>query len=362
MTVRVPEVTRDIVVIGGSAGALPVLQQIFSELPADFPAAILVVVHQAQSQPGRLPDVLARCGALPAEHATDRAPLELGRIYVAPPDQHLLLERGHMRISRGPKENRFRPAIDPLFRTAARAYGPQVIGVVLSGLLDDGTLGLMRVKQFGGVAIAQDPADADAADMPASAIRNVSCDFILEGNAIASTLISLVQNTVPAGQGAVGTPGPASAPELSPGIPSDTGDTADRGDNALATGHLGGSPSALTCPQCGGAVWEKSENGLITFRCHVGHAYAAESMAAEHDSGLESTLWEAIRMFQESASLHRRMENRARENGNTEMADRYGERSTEQEMRSDLIRHLLLHEGARPLVGAENTTRSRHRA
>jgi two-component system, chemotaxis family, protein-glutamate methylesterase/glutaminase len=133
-----PPITRDIVVVGGSAGALSALQTILRGLPGDFPAAILVVVHQAQSMPGRLPDVLG--GPLPAQHAVDGEPIEVGRVYVAPADHHLLVQpSGHVRLSRGPKQNRFRPAIDPLFRTAARVYGPQVIGVVLSGLLDDGT-------------------------------------------------------------------------------------------------------------------------------------------------------------------------------------------------------------------------------
>src|SRR5688572_3879086 len=134
-----PPIGRDIIVVGGSAGAIPVLQQIVGGLPRNFAAAVMVVVHQAQSQPGRLPEILARCGKLPATHARDDEPIQLGRVYVAPPDHHLLVERGRLRLSLGPKENRFRPAIDPLFRTAARAYGPQVIGVVLSGLLDDGT-------------------------------------------------------------------------------------------------------------------------------------------------------------------------------------------------------------------------------
>ncbi len=139
-------VERDLIVIGGSAGSVSVLQQIVAGLPADFAAAVMAVLHQAQSQAGRLPEIFASVGRLRADNATDGALIELGRIYVAPSDFHLLVERGRIRLSRGPKENRFRPAIDPLFRTAARVYGPQVIGVILSGLMDDGTLGCMRVK------------------------------------------------------------------------------------------------------------------------------------------------------------------------------------------------------------------------
>ncbi len=344
MALHEPAIDRDIIVIGGSAGALSVLQELFAPLPANFPAAVFVVVHQSQSQPGRLPEILSRVGKLPADHAKDGAPIELGRVYVAPPNYHVLIERGRMKLSLGPKENRFRPSIDPLFRTAARTYEKQVIGVILSGQLDDGTLGMMRVKQFGGTAIAQDPASAEAGDMPASVIRNVPCDYILSPDQIAGVLTQLVQepSTLPSAGGA----SIMSANDLpeNAGIPSETGDTADRGDNALTTGHLPGAPTGLTCPQCGGAVWEGNERGLLTYRCHVGHAYTAESMASEHDSHLESTLWEAVRMFQESAAMHRRMEAKAHERGVNDMAARYGERAAEQEARTETMRQLLLHE------------------
>ena len=338
-----PAVTRDLVVIGGSAGALPALQQIFRALPKDFPAAVLIVVHQAQSQPGKLPEVLG--GPLPARHARDGEPIEIGRVYVAPPDQHLMVEpAGRIRLSRGPKQNRFRPAIDPLFRTAARVYGQQVVGVILSGLLDDGTFGLMQVKRFGGVGVCQDPRDADAPDMPASAIRHARPDHILKASEIAPLLDRLVREPL---RGAAHGGGPSmserSTPTSSVGIPSDAGDIADRGDNALTTGSITGPPSALTCPDCGGALWERNEEGLLFYRCHVGHSYTAESMAAEHDDLLEQTLWEALRMFEESAKLHRRMAERARD-AEPAMARRYAERAEENLTRTEVIRRVLLGE------------------
>jgi two-component system chemotaxis response regulator CheB len=340
-----PAVTRDVVVIGGSAGALPVLQQVLGGLPTDLPAAVLVVVHQALHQPGRLPEILGRWGKLPAKHASDGEPIEIGRVYVAPPDLHLLLERGLTRLSRGPKENRFRPAIDPLFRTAARHYGPQVIGVILSGLLDDGTLGLMRVKHYGGVAIAQDPASAEAGEMPASAIRNVACDYILKPTEIAGVLNQLVQQPSSAPvQGAALAGG--LMPESS-NVARDADDSAERGDNALATGSLGQATSGLTCPQCGGAIWERREGRLLYFRCHVGHAYSGDSMLSEQESVLESTLWDAVRMFQESAALNRRLEKKAIEAGESDMARRYCERAEEREARTETVRRILL--GDEPL-------------
>jgi two-component system chemotaxis response regulator CheB len=303
--------TPDLIVIGGSAGALPALRQILPALPADFPAAILVVVHQAQSQPGKLPDLLG--GPLPAAHAADGEPIELGRVYVAPPDHHLMVEpAGRLRLSRGPKQNRFRPAIDPLFRTAARVFGPQVVGVILSGLLDDGTFGLMQLKRYGGTAICQDPSDAECADMPGSAIRHARPDYVLKSSEMARVLNRLVREPDP--KAAHGAP-PMSerqTPTSSVNVPNESGDIADRGDNALTAGTLTGPPSGLTCPACGGALWEHDEGGLVLFRCHVGHAYTADSMAAEHDGLLEQTLWEALRMFEESGALHRRMAERAR--------------------------------------------------
>jgi two-component system chemotaxis response regulator CheB len=337
------DLQRDLIVIGGSAGALSLLRQVISELPADLAAAIVIVVHQSQLSPGRMPHILSS-GVLPVGFARDGERIELGHVYVAPPDYHLLIERGTLRLSRGPKENRFRPAIDPLFRTAARAYGSQAIGVILSGFLDDGTLGLMRVKQFGGTTVVQHPDTAEARGMPTSALANVGVDYVVTPSEMAGLLQRLVLEPSLASPqpGAQAMSAPLS--ESAKGVPSKTGDTAERGDMALLTGRLGGPPSGLTCPECGGALWEQAEGGLLTFRCHVGHAYTADSMALAHDSQLESTMWAALRMFQENAALHHRMASKAKDSGNVEIAGRFAERATEQEGRADLMRKLLLGE------------------
>lgn len=337
-------VTRDLVVVGGSAGSLTVLQSILRALPGDFPAAILVVVHQGDGHQSRLPDMLGG-GPLPIALARDGEPIEIGRVYIGPPDHHMLVEPGgHVRLSRGPKQNRFRPAIDPLFRTAARVYGPQVIGVILSGLLDDGTFGLMQVTRFGGVGICQDPRDAEAPDMPASAIRHARPEYVLKSSEIADTLNRLAREP--------GSPRPSEGattmserrtPTVSVGIPSETGDIADRGDNALNTGSITGPPSKLTCPECGGALWERDEQGMLFYRCHVGHSYTAQSMAAEHGELLEQTLWEALRMFEETAHIHRRVAERRSED-QPELARRFTERAAQMQQRSELIRRILLGE------------------
>ena len=187
---------NDIVVIGASAGGLEGLAQLVHNLPADLPAAIFVVVHLSAKYPSWLPHILQKFGNLPAVHAVDGAPIEFGRIYVAPPDRHLLVKPEYMRVVLGPKENRFRPAIDPLFRTAAVAYGKRVVGIVLSGALNDGTAGLFEIKEQGGVAIVQEPLEAIFPSMPQSAIQHVAVDHILPVADIARVLVDLAYEPV----------------------------------------------------------------------------------------------------------------------------------------------------------------------
>src|SRR5215203_6547879 len=184
--------TKHLVVIGASAGGIETLRELVAGLPRDFPAAICVVLHSSPQSPGVLGAILTRAGSLPAHNARDRERLEPGHIYVAPPDYHLVIEPGRVRITKGPRENRFRPAIDPLFRSAAQVYGPAAVGVVLTGNLDDGTAGLWVIKQLGGVAIVQDPADAAYPSMPQSAINHVKVDHVVPLQAVAPLLARVV--------------------------------------------------------------------------------------------------------------------------------------------------------------------------
>jgi two-component system chemotaxis response regulator CheB len=183
---------HDIIVIGFSAGGVDALVRLVQGLPSNLPAALFVVHHFPASAVSVLPSILSRAGALPATHATDREPIECGRIYVAPPDRHLLLNNGRILVTRGPRENGHRPAIDPLFRTAAKAHGSRVIGVLLSGTMDDGTAGLMAIKRSGGMVVVQDPRDALYGGMPASAIEQVEVDHIVPASDLAPLLIRLV--------------------------------------------------------------------------------------------------------------------------------------------------------------------------
>ena len=332
---------RDIVVIGASAGGLQALLELLAPLPPDLPAAIFVAVHTSPEGTGMLPEILERSAAWKARYAEDGAAIEHGRIYVAPPDHHLLLKRSGIRVTRGPRENRFRPAVDPLFRTAARAFGSRVIGIVLSGGLDDGTHGLELIKRHGGIAIAQDPQHAVIQGMPLSAIQNVEVDYILNPDAIGAKLPLIVREEVD------------DEADLVP----ESADVAEGLTDNLRTGHMPGPPSPYTCPECGGALWELEDGRLLRFRCHVGHGYTAESLAVDQDEGLEYTLWAALRALEEQAALWRRMADHAEHVGRLPSSRQFGTQAKDAERRATTLRRMLLKEedGLQPSI-VERTT------
>ncbi len=283
---------QTVVVIGASSGGLDALRTIAAALPVDFPAPVAVVLHAAPESPGLLPQILDRAGPLPALTAVTGQRLDPGRIYVAPPDFHLLLEPGRLRITRGPRENRFRPAIDPLFRSAAQVYGPAAIGVILTGNLDDGTAGLWAIKQLGGVAVVQDPADALFPSMPWHAIRHVAVDHVVPLHGIAPLLASLVVKPIAART----TTTPPRHLDLEIRIAAE--------DDPIPAGvETMGPPSAFACPDCHGVLRETIESGRVRFRCHTGHAHSVESLLAEIGESIEAALWNAIRAMQEGALL-----------------------------------------------------------
>ncbi len=276
--------SRDIVVVGASAGGIEALRTLAATLPADLPASLVVVQHIGASAPSILADILARAGPLLAGFARDGEAIERGRIYVAPPDRHLLVESSVLRLQAGPRQNRHRPAIDPLFRSAARAFGPRVIGVILSGALDDGTEGLRVVKEAGGVALVQDPEEAIFPGMPESALARVRVDRCLPIRELAMLIGKLCLEEV------------AEQPPAASSV-----------QEALdASGAL--RPTNLGCPSCGGVLWE-SQN---SYRCHVGHTFGSESLLAEQQFRIEDSLWVAVRTLEESAALKRRMAERFR--------------------------------------------------
>ncbi len=326
------EMTHDIVVIGASAGGVEALMRFTAALPHDLPASIFVVVHIPARSKSMLPAILSRCGPLPATHAIDGAIIEPGWIYVAPPNHHLLVRPGQMAVTQGPRENRQRPAVDPLFRSAARAYGRQVVGVVLSGSLDDGASGLVAIKSQGGTAIVQDPSEALFDSMPRSAIETVAVDLVLPADQIANEIARLAVTPV------TGEELPVSAD-----LDLETRIAAADPDALNGEVHLG-EPASLGCPECGGTLWELQEGNLTRFRCRVGHAYTAASLLDEQADVLEDALWAALRNLEEQSSLYRRLADRAEERGSNTSLRRFRTQQHDATGRAEVVRRFLLHE------------------
>lgn len=318
-----------IIVIGASAGGVEALRALAEGLDADLPASLFVVLHVPPNTTSHLPEILDRAERLVARHAVDGEAILPGRIYVAPPDRHLLVERDRVRVVEGPTENRHRPAIDPLFRSAARAYGSRVVGVVLTGALDDGTAGLLAIKRRGGIAVVQDPSDALYPSMPRSALEYVEVDHVAPLAEIPALLASLVANPAPDPP-----PAPADDVQLSELYaeevfvpPSDDYERA--------------APSAITCPDCHGTLWENGDEGLLQFRCRVGHAWSSESMIAAQDASTERALWAALRSLEENAVLAKRLAEKARERQSTRTARRFEQRMNEAAANAAVLRRLL---------------------
>ncbi len=309
------------------------LQSLVRGLEADFPAAIMVVVHVSPTGESILPAILQQAGSLPAEHARDGQRFEHGHIYVAPPDHHLVLKPGaRLAVSRrGPRENGFRPAVDPLFRTAARAFGARVIGVILTGGLDDGTLGLAHIKEHGGIAVVQDPQEAVFPSMPLSALAHVKVDHVISVVEMAPLLSRLVRQPLPRGVTAM-----ASQPEQPP-------DVAEAGRAQLLAGADPGPPTNLICPECGGSLWELKDHGIVHYECHVGHSFTTDSLLEGKNAELEAALWSALRALEESGELRRRMASRM-SNAPLPLQDlrtRYEREAQEAEQRASVLRTLL---------------------
>lgn len=326
-----PTVTgHDIVVIGTSAGGLDALGGLAGGLPADLPAAVFVVMHLPEGAPSVLPRILNRAGQLEAVHPEDGDPVENGRIYVAPPNLHLLLERGTIRLRRGPKENRHRPAVDPLFRTAARAYGSRVVGVVLTGALNDGTAGLLAIKQGGGVSVVQDPEEARFPSMPESALQYVEVDHCLRVDEIAPLLSSLSRE-----------PAKEKGVYLVPEEMEHESKIAGLDPTVIDSDEHPGKLSAFSCPECAGPLYEIRDGKLIRFRCRVGHAYTAESMLEEKSEVLENALYLALNTLEESAIMAGRLSLRSRGHGHNHAAGRFEERAREAKEQAAVIRQIL---------------------
>ncbi len=315
---------RDIIVIGGSAGSGAVLQRVMGDLPADLPASIFVATHLPSQSDGYLAGMLARSSSLKVADAVDGQPIEKGHVYVAVPDCHLLIVDGAMRLGDGPRENLTRPAIDPLFRSAALACGPRAVGVILSGMLNDGASGLWAIKACGGTAIVQHPLDAQADQMPLAALETVDADLVVPAADLGGVLSEISRSE--AGQAKP----PPDALELEVEI---------AGGARLGSAKLRqfADPTALSCPDCHGVLSEVRDERPLRYRCQIGHAYTAESVL-ERRNEVDEAMRIALRIMEERVTLVSRMAQDARSTGRNAVAELYESRAEEYTRYAETLR------------------------
>jgi two-component system chemotaxis response regulator CheB len=317
---------RDIVVICSSAGGVEALTSLVAALPANLPASLFVVQHVPARHQSLLPQLLTKAGKLPASHPEDGEPIVSGHIYVAPPDRHLLIAESTVRVLRGPRENGHRPAGDALFRTAARAKGPRVIGIVLTGALDDGAAGLFAIKQRGGFAVVQDPEDAYCPDMPRAALEHTDVDAVASLDEIARQLPFWVSQIVD---------------DRAPAVPLVAVEADIALDGSTEDVRTPGTPSVYSCPDCGGVLNQIEDERRLRFRCQVGHAFNVRSLQDAHSEVLEAALWAALRALEQQADLGRRMTEKAKRVNQPKSASWHEERADASEQQANLIRELL---------------------
>jgi two-component system chemotaxis response regulator CheB len=324
---------RDIIVIGASAGGLNVLDRLVAGLPVGLPAAIFIVQHlHPELAPIGLLQKLRQYQAFECKLAEDGDVFEHGKIYLAPPDTHLLVKQGALLLRRGARENRYRPAVDTLFRSAAVALGPRVIGVILTGMLDDGTSGLIAVHRCGGVTIVQDPSDAPYPDMPQSALNTGHVDYCVPVAEIGPLLEKLVREI----------------PRTTVAIPEDIRIEAEIAERVVAgieeMGALG-NQTPYTCPSCGGMLWQMYDSNALRYRCYTGHTFTSATLLDDQREKIEETLWTALRMFEERQNLQKNM---AHAENNPTMKRIYEENSEESKSHLERLRSMLLERKIRP--------------
>jgi two-component system chemotaxis response regulator CheB len=325
--------SRNIIVIGASAGGFEALKKLVRNLPKDLQASIFIVWHMSPDVRGILPQILNREETVPAAHAVDGEAIEANRIYVAPPDHHLLVEEGRVRVTKGPKENRFRPAVDPLFRSAAYSYGARAIGVILSGALDDGTSGLWTIKHHGGTAVVQDPSDAEVPSMPENALREVDVDYSVPIAEMADLLVRLTKEETEISEVVMGENGNEQT-KTEINIAAE--------DNAFERGIMRfGELTPFTCPDCHGVLFKLRDGKRPRFRCHTGHAFSSDSLLTTVTESIEDSLWNAIRGIEESIMLLNHMGEHFSESNQTSLAMLYFQKAREASRRADIIRQAI---------------------
>lgn len=320
-------VNQRIIVIGASSGGFDIIKTIVKGLPPDLDASVFIVWHMAPDVRSVMPSVLNKLNRIFAAHASDREEIRPNRIYIAPPDHHLLVENGFIRVTRGPKENRFRPAVDPLFRSAAYAYGDRVIGVVLSGALDDGTAGLWAIKNYGGTTVVQDPKDAEMPSMPENALQQVEIDYCLPAAGLAGLLARLSADKQTQN-------GQVMKDERTKAEIQIAAENTAQAMQVFADGKL----TEFTCPDCHGVLSKIIEGTLIRYRCHTGHAFSADTLLSAITENIEDSMYNAIRGIDESVILLNHLGDHFAEANNTKLAAMYFKKANEANERSNLVR------------------------
>jgi two-component system, chemotaxis family, protein-glutamate methylesterase/glutaminase len=320
-----------IIVIGASAGGFEALKILMAGLPGDFTTPIFIVWHMSPDVPGILPQVLNKANTISAAHAYNNEAIQPNRVYVAPPDHHLLIDEGKVLVTHGPKENRFRPAVDPLFRSAAYTYGSRVIGVILSGALDDGTAGLWTIKHYGGTAIVQDPMDAEVPSMPENAMREVTIDHCVQISQLPELLVRL--STEPITNNVVVMKDEQTKKEIQ--IAAE--------ESGMKKGIMKfGELSPYTCPECHGVLSILHNDNIVRYRCHTGHAYSADALMASITEKIEDSLYSAIRGMDENIMLLNHLGDHSAEANQPKLAALYFQKAKEVQERSEPLRKAAL--------------------
>ncbi|MBV8100790.1 MAG: chemotaxis protein CheB [Verrucomicrobia bacterium] len=321
---------HDIIVIGGSSGSIEALRSLLPKIPANIPAALLVVIHTSQTGPYLLPKLLRRDTALQFATVEDKQPISYGKIYLARPNLHLLLEDHQMRVVFGPKENRLRPAIDPLFRSAAWTHQSRVVGVLLSGALDDGVAGLWDIRCCGGVTIVQDPDSALFPGLIQNALNVMPVDYVAPPEKIAQILRDLAGTPAPK---------PESQPEEQDRVRLENEIETDHFNHATKLDRMG-KPSGYTCPSCGGPLWKLRTQTMDRYRCRVGHVYSSASLFQACWETSERQLYSALQLLEENAQLGNQMITKAEADGHLASAELI-EQVRNLEREADILRDLL---------------------
>lgn len=327
---------RDIIVVGASAGGLSPLRQIISQFSPDMPASVLVVMHLPVEPSSHLSQILAASGSAPVQWASDRLKLQPGHVYIAPANQHLLLNRDEIRVVFGPRECGCRPSIDVLFRSAAAAYGNRVIGVVLSGKLDDGARGMQAVKRCGGTAIVMDPALAGEPEMPSNAMRQAEIDHYLSPQQIGSTLLALIHEPI----------------DESSMIPNDF-----TLENRIAQQAMlldarppWDAPGHLSCPDCGGELRRTEDGELGYYRCYLGHAFGSSSVLKSQQEQVEQAMWTALRALRDRKRVLESLAQTYRERNRHQFAESMSQRADEVDGQYQVLREVLASLPAAPTL------------